>query len=106
MGRRVLYHRATRFPQLFDLCAHSVTSAATPWTVARQAPLSLGILQAKILEWVACPPPEDLRVFFSCDYFSLVGPACVLRCSLCLSVQGTVCSGFLGQSQLLPVFSA
>ena len=53
MGRRVLYHRATRFPQLFDLCAHSVTSAATPWTVARQAPLSLGILQAKILEWVA-----------------------------------------------------
>ena len=26
---------------------------ATPWTVARQAPLSLGILQARILEWVA-----------------------------------------------------
>ena len=28
---------------------------ATPWTVARQAPLSMGILQAKILEWVAMP---------------------------------------------------
>ena len=27
----------------------------TPWTVARQAPLSMGILQARILEWVAIP---------------------------------------------------
>ena len=26
-----------------------------PWTVAHQAPLSMGILQAKILEWVATP---------------------------------------------------
>ena len=26
---------------------------ATLWTVAHQAPLSMGILQAKILEWVA-----------------------------------------------------
>ena len=25
----------------------------TPWTVARLAPLSMGILQARILEWVA-----------------------------------------------------
>ena len=32
----------------------------TLWTVARQAPLSMGILQARILEWVACPPPGDL----------------------------------------------
>ena len=28
---------------------------ATQWTVARQAPLSLGVLQARILEWVATP---------------------------------------------------
>ena len=28
---------------------------ATPWTVARQAPLSVGILQARILELVAMP---------------------------------------------------
>ena len=27
----------------------------TPWIVARQAPLSLGILQARRLEWVAMP---------------------------------------------------
>ena len=28
---------------------------ATPWTVAHQAPLSRGIFQARILEWVAIP---------------------------------------------------
>ena len=33
---------------------------ATTWTVACQAPLSLGILQAGILEWLPCPPPGDL----------------------------------------------
>ena len=27
----------------------------TPWTVAHQASLSMGILQARILEWVAMP---------------------------------------------------
>ena len=27
----------------------------TPWTVACQSPLSLGILQARILEWVVMP---------------------------------------------------
>ena len=26
-----------------------------PWTVALQAPLSMGILQARILEWVTMP---------------------------------------------------
>ena len=33
---------------------------AMPWTVALQAPLSVGILQARILEWVAIPPPGNL----------------------------------------------
>ena len=33
---------------------------ATPWTVAHQAPLSMGILQARILEWVAMPSSRDL----------------------------------------------
>ena len=28
---------------------------ATPWTVAYQAPLSMEILQARMLEWVAMP---------------------------------------------------
>ena len=36
--------------------SHSVLyNSATPWTVAHQAPLSMGILQARILEWVAMP---------------------------------------------------
>ena len=28
----------------------------TPWTVARQAPLPMGILQARLLELIAMPP--------------------------------------------------
>ena len=32
-----------------------VRLSATPWTVAHQAPLSMEILQARILEWVAMP---------------------------------------------------
>ena len=33
---------------------------ATPWTVALQAPLFMGILQARILEWVAMPSSRVL----------------------------------------------
>ena len=32
---------------------------ATPWTVAHQASLSMGILQARILEWVAMPSSNE-----------------------------------------------
>ena len=47
------------------LCAYLLSHVqlfATPWTVARQATLSVGILQARILECIAmlCPPPGDL----------------------------------------------
>ena len=42
--------------------SHSVMSdSATPWTIDLQATLSIGILQARILEWVAMP---------SCGQFS------------------------------------
>ena len=34
----------------------------TLWTVAHQAPLSMGILQARILEWVAMPSSRDARL--------------------------------------------
>ena len=37
----------------------------TPWTVGLQAPLSMGILQARILEWVARPSsrgPSQSRI--------------------------------------------
>ena len=30
-------------------------NSVTPWTVAHQAPLSMGIFQARILKWVAMP---------------------------------------------------
>ena len=32
-----------------------LSDSVTPWTAAYQAPLSLGILQARIVEWVAMP---------------------------------------------------
>ena len=32
-----------------------MSDSAIPWTVVRQAPLSMEILQARILEWVALP---------------------------------------------------
>ena len=32
----------------------------TPWAVACQAPLFMVILQARILEWIVCPPQGDL----------------------------------------------
>ena len=36
------------------MLSHLVVSAsATPWTVAGQAPLSVGFFQARTLEWVA-----------------------------------------------------
>ena len=40
------------------LCAESLSHVrlfATPWTVAHQALLSMGILQARKVEWVAMP---------------------------------------------------
>ena len=37
------------------LVAKSYPTLATPWTVVCQAPLSVGILQARILECVAMP---------------------------------------------------
>ena len=35
--------------------------SVTPQTEAHQAPLSVGILQARILEWVAIPLSRDLQ---------------------------------------------
>ena len=32
----------------------------TLWTVAHQTPPSMGILQARILELLSCPPPGNL----------------------------------------------
>ena len=42
-------------PECVYLVTQVMSYSATPWTVAHQAPLSMGILQARILEWVAMP---------------------------------------------------
>ena len=42
------------------LVAKLCPTLMTPWTVACQAPLSMGILQARILEWVAISFSRDL----------------------------------------------
>ena len=44
-------------------CAESLSRVqlfVTTWTVAHQAPLSMGILQARILEWVAMPSSRGI----------------------------------------------
>ena len=38
----------------------SVRLFVTPWTVAHQAPLFMGILQARILEWIAMPSSRGI----------------------------------------------
>ena len=43
------------------VCAHSVVSiSVTPWTVARQAPLSVGFSRQEYWSWWLFPPPGDL----------------------------------------------
>ena len=42
------------------LCLVAVSDSDTPWTAACQAPLSTGILQARILEWIAMLSSRDL----------------------------------------------
>ena len=41
------------------LSRSAVSDSVTPWTVACQASLSMAILQARILEWVAMPSSRD-----------------------------------------------
>ena len=42
-------------------CFNCVQLFVTPWTAACRAPLSMGILQARILEWVAMPSSRGLH---------------------------------------------
>ena len=50
------YFYIIRWERSLLCCAESLSRVwlfVTPWTVAHQPPLSMGILQARILEWVA-----------------------------------------------------
>ena len=50
------------FSKLCVLClvAQCVQLFAAPWTIAQQTPQSMGILQARKLEWLPCLPSRDL----------------------------------------------
>ena len=37
-----------------------VSDSATPWTVAHQAPLSMGFSRQEYWSWLPCPPPGNL----------------------------------------------
>ena len=50
---------------LGDICAcmwscSFVSNSATLWTIARQAPLSMGFSRQEYWSGLPCPPPEDL----------------------------------------------
>ena len=47
------------------LVTQSCLTFVTPWTVAHQAPLSMVILQAKILEWIAMPSSRGSGVIIN-----------------------------------------
>ena len=60
----------TKLPHMYFNLGCVVQVFATAWTVAHWAPLSMGILQARILEWVAMPSSrgssqsrDHIRVF-------------------------------------------
>ena len=46
---------------VINVLSHSVMpNSTTPWSIVHQAPLCMGIFQARVLEWGACPPSRDL----------------------------------------------
>ena len=76
-----------------------MSDLATLWTVARQAPLSMGILQATILQWVAMP--SSRRIFQTQE--SNPGLLYCRRILYRLSHQGSLS---LGERRILPLSDA
>ena len=61
---------------LLCYCVSHVWLFVTPWTVVHQAPLSIRILQAKLLEWLAMPssrassqPRDRIQVSWVAEWF-------------------------------------
>ena len=52
-------------------CAQSLQSYLTPWTIAHQAPWSMGFLRQEYWNELPCPPPGDLP----CPGIKLASPA-------------------------------
>ena len=59
MGSQRVIHNWVTELNWTKLLSH-VWLFVTPWTIACQAPLSMGILQARTLEWVSMPSSRDL----------------------------------------------
>ena len=58
ISKYILRVKYNTFKHLDLLCCELLSHVwlfVTPWTVAHQTPLSMGMLQARILEWVAMP---------------------------------------------------
>ena len=53
-----------------------MSNSATPWTVACQAPLSMGLSRQEYWSVFPCPPPEDLPDL-GIEPTSLMSPALV-----------------------------
>ena len=107
-------------------CAYSLSPVrlfATPWTVARQASSVHGILQARILEWVAMSSPGDLpnpgkeprspslqAVHHRLSHQGLLSPECwvkhtkILQSSLCFSWGTTSRVGSLSKTSIFVSF--
>ena len=82
-----------------ELFSH-VQLFATPWTVACQAPLTMGILQARILEWVAisssrrsswprdgtCVSCVGRWILYHCDTWEAILSCIWLYCSVCVCI--------------------
>ena len=51
----LLIYSSSLFLPYAVLSCSVMSDSATPWTAAHQAPLFMGILQTRILEWVAMP---------------------------------------------------
>ena len=56
------------------LVAQSCPTLATPWTVARQAPLSMGLFRQEHWSGLLCPPPGNLP-HPGMELMSLISPA-------------------------------
>ena len=52
-------------------CVQSLQSCVTLWTVACQAPLSMGFSRQEYWSGLPCPPPGDLGTYIS--YVSCIG---------------------------------
>ena len=58
---RILHLSVPHILPLYMLSRFShIRLCATLWTVARQAPLSMGLSRQEYLSGLSCPPPEDL----------------------------------------------